>query len=134
MLIRSEYDIQFHLPQPTPFIAMLHVHPSLEERLAAPDHLKVEHIGPADQRPGTVQLAIEEYVDSFGNCCSRFTAPAGAIRLSGSNIINADDNPDPQGFGVGQEPVERLPAETLQFLLASRYCQVDQFVGIAQDP
>ncbi len=133
MLIKSEYDIQFHLPQPTPMIAMLHVHPSVEPTLTTPDNLKVEHIVSATEREGAMQLAVEEYIDSFGNRCSRFTAPAGAIRLTGTNILNSKETPDPQGFGLAQMPVEQLPAETLQFLLASRYCQVDQFGGIAQD-
>lgn len=133
MLIKSEYDIQFHLPQPTPMVAMLHVHPSIEPQLSTPDNLKVEHIVAATEREGTIQLAVEEYIDSFGNRCSRFLAPAGAIRLTGTNILNAPEMPDLQGFGLPQTPVEQLPTDTLQFLLASRYCQVDQFVPIAQD-
>jgi transglutaminase-like putative cysteine protease len=133
VLIKSEFDIQFHLPLSTPMIAMLHLHPSLDERLTAPGTLKVEHIARASEREGTLQLAVEEYLDSFGNRCSRFTAPAGAIRLSGTSILNASELPDQQGFGLGATPIEKLPAETLQFLLASRYCQVDQFGGIAQD-
>ena len=131
--IKSEFDIQFHLPVTTPMIAMLHVHPSVEGRLLTPDHLRVEHIGAGTSPDATMQLAVEEYLDSFGNRCSRFCAPAGAIRLSGTNILQADDTPDLQGFGLPATPVEKLPAETLQFLLASRYCQVDQFGGIAQD-
>jgi transglutaminase-like putative cysteine protease len=133
VLIKSEYDIQFHLDQPTPMVAMLHVHPSLEPNLTTPDNLKVEHIVAATEREGAVQLAVEEYFDSFGNLCSRFVAPQGAIRLTGTNILNAPETPDPQGIGLWQTPVEQLPSETLQFLLASRYCQVDQFAGIAQD-
>jgi transglutaminase-like putative cysteine protease len=133
VLIKSEYDIQFNIPQQTAMIALLHVHPSVEPRLTTPDTLKVEHILPAAERENPVQLAVEEYLDSFGNRCSRFVAPAGAIRLSGTNILNADESPEPQGWGLPQTPVEQLPAETLQFLLASRYCQVDQFGSIAQD-
>ena len=30
MLIRSEFDIQFHLPASLPMVAMLHLHPSLD--------------------------------------------------------------------------------------------------------
>ena len=132
VLIRSEFDIQFHLPQPTPMLALLHVHPSVESRLQTPDTLVVELL---DGNPGTPlqPLAAEEYTDSFGNRGSRLVAPPGRIRLSGSNIVDAGDTPDPQGTGLPATPVEQLPAETLQFLLASRYCQVDQFGGIAQD-
>ena len=50
MLIKSEYDIHFHLDQPTPMVAMLHVHPSLEPLLTTPDMLKAENIpGPGPE-------------------------------------------------------------------------------------
>ncbi len=135
MLIKSEYDIQFHLLQPTPMVAMLHVHPSTEPLLVSNDRLKVEHIGPAGDSgvESARELALEEYLDGFGNRCSRFVAPAGAIRLSGGNTVNVTDQPELQGFGAKQVPVEQLPHDVLQFLLASRYCEVDKFGGIAQD-
>jgi transglutaminase-like putative cysteine protease len=135
VLIKSEYDIQFHLPQQTTMVAMLHVHPSIEPLLTTPDRTKVEHIGP---QPGMAmdaarELPVEEYLDGFGNRCSRFVAPAGAIRLSGTNTLRMSDFPAEQGFGLPWTPVEQLPPEVLQFLLASRYCEVDKFGGIAQD-
>jgi len=114
-------------------VAMLHVHPSLEPMLTTGDKLKVEHIGPVGGGVDTRELAVEEYFDAFGNRCSRFLAPSGAIRLSGMNVLSGEFVHDPQNFAAMQTPVENLPSETLQFLLASRYCQVDQFVGIAQD-
>ncbi len=143
MLIQSEYDIQFHLLAPTPMVAMLHLHPSVDALLTTEDRLKVEHVSPAEAgasvhgpRPqliGAPELPVEEYLDSFGNRCSRFVAPAGAIRLSGTHIVNVTDQPELQGFGAMQAPVQELPHEVLQFLLASRYCEVDKFGGIAQD-
>jgi transglutaminase-like putative cysteine protease len=133
--IKSEFDIQFHLLQPTPMVALLHVHPSTEPLLVSKDLLKVEHIGPAKDSgvESARELPIEEYLDVFGNRCSRFVAPAGAIRLSGGNIVSVTDQPELQGFGAKQIPVELLPHDVLQFLLASRYCEVDKFGGIAQD-
>lgn len=133
MLIKSEYDIQFHLLQPTPMVAILHVHPSVEPMLTTPDHLKVEHIGPIELSESIIELPVEEYLDSFGNRCSRFLAPAGAIRLSGGNTVLSADQPELQGFGAELAPTDKLPYETLQFLLASRYCEVDRFGGIAHD-
>jgi transglutaminase-like putative cysteine protease len=133
LLIQSEFDIQFHLPQATPMVAMLHVHPSIEPQLVTEDHIRVEHIGPFSEVDGVRELPVMEYLDSFGNRCARFVAPAGAVRLAGRNILNASETPDLQGFGLPATPVEQLPFETLQFLLSSRYCQVDQFGAIAQD-
>ena len=133
MLIKSEYDIQFRLLQPTPMVAMLHVHPSVEPMLVTPDRLKVEHVGPVEKGESAVELSVEEYLDSFGNRCSRFLAPSGAIRLSGGNTVLSADQPELQGFGAELAPADKLPYETLLFLLASRYCEVDRFGGIAQD-
>ena len=114
-------------------VALLHVHPSVEPQLLTADTLKVEHVGPAAANEGTSLVPVEEYIDTFGNRCSRFVAPAGAIRLSGANVVQASEAADPQGLGLPPIPVEQLPTDALQFLLASRYCQVDQFGGIAQD-
>ncbi len=133
MLIRSEYDIQFQIPSPTPVIALLHVHPSLESQLAAPDRLTIEHTAATGEQATPDVLPVEDYIDSFGNRCARFHVPSGSLRLAGSNVVDVEERPDPQGTGLAQLPVQELPHETLQFLLSSRYCQVDQFVGIAQD-
>ena len=135
MHIKSEFDIQFHLLQATPMVAMLRVHPSVDPLLVGSECFKVEHIGPANDSgmESARELPIEEYLDGFGNRCSRFVAPAGAIRLSGDSTVNVTDQPELQGFGAKQVPVEELPHDVLQFMLASRYCEVDKFGGIAQD-
>ncbi|SNT41192.1 Transglutaminase-like enzyme, putative cysteine protease [Granulicella rosea] len=139
MLIQSEYDIQFYLPAPTAMVALLHLHPTLDSFLRGTDDLHVEShpthgFGPnPGQNNGAVTVPTTEYIDSFGNRCSRFVAPAGHLRLSGVNVLNADPNPDQIHHHARQHPIEELPSDVLQFLLPSRYCQVDQFGGIAQD-
>ncbi|MGI4828171.1 MAG: hypothetical protein ACRYFU_08280, partial [Janthinobacterium lividum] len=132
MLILSEFDIQFHLPFPTPMVVLLHLHPSLEPRLRSGNDLRAEHLvnsNPADN----VFIPSSDYMDSFGNRCARFMAPAGHLKLSGSNVIDADPTPDPIYPDAKQSPIEDLPSEVLQYLLSSRYCEVDRFVPIAQD-
>jgi transglutaminase-like putative cysteine protease len=129
MLIQSEYDIHFQLAAPTPMLAMLHLHPSLEPQVRAGNELNIEHI---DHETKT-NIAATEYRDSFGNRCTRFVAPPGMIRLSGTNTVEVEGAPDPVHAGAQQMPVEELPDEVLQFLLPSRYCQVDQFGPIAQE-
>jgi transglutaminase-like putative cysteine protease len=133
VLIKSQFDIQFHLPFRTPVVAMLQLHPSVEEQLVATDDFRVEHAGPAEQFEGTTELGLEGYIDRFGNRCSRFVAPPGAIRLSGTTIVNAGEALDPQGYGLPLTPVEELPVNALEFLLPSRYCEVDRFSGIAHE-
>jgi len=129
MLIRSEFDIQFQLHAPVAMVAMLHVHPSVEPQLREPDTIRVEQI------IGNITMPIpaESYLDSFGNRCERFLAPAGLIRLSGTNVIEHNGQPDIIETGAEQHQVEELPFETLQFLLSSRYCPVDQLSHAATD-
>src|SRR5277367_4580342 len=131
MLILSEFNIEFTLPAPTAMIALLHLHPSLQPRLQASDDLLVESLG-VPFPPNTVVPTVD-YLDVFGNICSRLSAPAGHLRLSGSNIIEADEFPDRLHPDAQQMGVDDLPSEVLQFLLPSRYCEVDQFGAIAHN-
>jgi transglutaminase-like putative cysteine protease len=133
LLIKSEFDIQFYIPEPTPMIALLHLHPTVATLLTTEERITVHHAATAGDWDSATELEQSHYTDVFGNRCSRFLAPAGALRLSGTNVISGPFDLDPQALSAQQTPVESLPPETLQFLLASRYCQVDQFVGIAQD-
>jgi transglutaminase-like putative cysteine protease len=129
MLIKSEYDIQFHIPVPTPMVALLHLHPSLERYVKSGNHLKVEHI----DRDTKTDVNTTEYHDVFGNRCTRFVTPAGAIRLSGQSVVDVEGDEDPINAYAQQAQIEDLPSEVLQFLLPSRYCEVDRFVPISQD-
>jgi transglutaminase-like putative cysteine protease len=129
MLILSEFNIEFTLPGPAAMLTLLHLHPSLLPRLQSGNELLVESLG-VPFPPNTV-IPSSDYIDSFGNRCARFLAPAGHLRLSGSNIIEADAFPDAEYPGTDQTPVESLPSEVLRFLLPSRYCEVDQFGAIA---
>jgi transglutaminase-like putative cysteine protease len=120
MLIRLGYDIQFEAPVRTPMVVLLNVHPSRERDLREPDQLRIEP-----------DVNMENYLDSFGNRCCRFVAPSGSLRLSNSTLIEDSGEPDPQNPAARELPVEQLPADTLRFLLASRYCEVDLLSNIA---
>lgn len=132
MLILSEFDIQFQLPFPSPIVAVLHLHPSLEPTLRMGNDLLIEQLvgaNPADN----VVIPSTDYLDSFGNRCARFIAPAGHLRLSGKNIVEVPSSPDAIYPDAGETRIEDLPSDSLQFLLPSRYCEVDRFGSIAQD-
>ena len=132
MLLLSEFDIQFQLPFAAPMVAVLHLHPSLEPQVRSGNELRVEQLVGADPADNIV-VPTTEYHDLFGNRCTRFVAPAGALRLSGNSVIEAEQTPDPVYAGAKQMAIEELPDETLQYLLPSRYCQGDLFGPIAQD-
>ena len=129
MLVKTEYDIQFQLAHPTAMVAMLHLHPSLESEIRSGNELVIEHIdgGAATRVPSQI------YLDSFGNRCTRFVAPAGRLKLKGETVVGRGDVADQINANAQQALVEDLPSEVLQFLLPSRYCQVDQFTPIAHD-
>lgn len=114
MLIRLGYDIRFEVPAPAPVVALLNVHPSREKDLVEPDRLRTEP-----------EVPIHQYTDSFGNRCCRFVAPQGGVRLWNSTLINDSGQPDEENPTARELPVEQLPTEVLQYLLSSRYCEVD---------
>lgn len=122
MLIRLGYDIRFEVPGPTPIVALLNVHPSRVADLREPDSVMVEPDVPR-----------ETYTDSFGNICVRVLAPAGTFRFFNSTLIEDSGELDPREPNAQQLAVENLPPETLRFLLASRYCEVDLLSNVAYE-
>jgi transglutaminase-like putative cysteine protease len=136
MLLTSQYEIRFKLEHPTAMVAMLHLHPSLDKDVVRGNELRVEQIaelGAGELLGEPLPVRVTEYRDGFGNRCSRFLAPAGTVRLRGSATTRNHGLPDPINVSAEQAQVQDLPDEVLQFLLASRYCEVDKFVAIAQD-
>jgi transglutaminase-like putative cysteine protease len=122
MLIQIGYDIEFELAQDVSFLALLRVHPSRQPDLRFPDLVLAE--------PFT---RVEDYTDSFGNLCSRFSARAGILRLHSNTFVHDSGEPDPTEIEAHEVPVNDLPAETLRFLLSSRYCEVDLMTSIASE-
>ncbi len=120
MLIRLGYDIELEISVPMTVIAVLNVHPSRTKDLREPDEIQI-----------SPETTGEKYTDCFGNICTRIEAPQGPLRLSASTLIEDSGNPDPVDWNAPQLPVSRLPKETLQFLLASRYCEVDRLSDAA---
>jgi transglutaminase-like putative cysteine protease len=122
MLIRLGYDIHFDLPAPVSFVAMLNVHPSRIHDLREPDVLRLEP-----------PLATDTYIDSFGNLCTRFNAPAGNLQLSNRTLIEDSGLPDEIDYTAIEHSIQDLPSNVLLYLLNSRYCEVDRLSNIAVD-
>jgi transglutaminase-like putative cysteine protease len=74
---------------------------------------------------------MELYTDPFGNRCRRLQAMPGTVSLSLEGVIEDSGKPDPVQTDAEVVPVSELPAETLQFLLASRYCETEHLAPIA---
>ena len=120
MVIRIGYDLQFQILAPVAMVAMLHVHPSRSQDLLDSGGVGIDPAVP-----------VEQYLDGFGNLCSRFRAPQGSLRLHNSTFIQDSGEPDAVNREARQIPVEQLPPETLQFLMNSRYCEVDRLSPLA---
>jgi transglutaminase-like putative cysteine protease len=114
MQFRIGYELIYSFPQPTPIILVVNVHYSRASDVVVPDGLITQ---PA--------IPINTYRDAFGNLCSRALAPAGRLRLTADGVIRDSGRPDEVAPAAGQNSVEDLPAETLVFLLGSRYCETD---------
>ena len=56
------------------------------------------------------------YRDSFGNWCSRITAPAGRTIISTTAVVHDSGAVDRYVPDARQHPIEELPADALTFL------------------
>ena len=101
-------------------ILVLGIHLTRASDVIVPDYLTTD---PA--------VTISPYRDVYGNWCSRLVAPAGRMRLSGDGVVRDSGLPDVVAPSAPQHPVEDLPAETIVYLLGSRYCETDRLSDVA---
>lgn len=120
MRIRIGYELVFDCPKPTPMILTLNVHSTRVPDLVVADHIVADP-----------PIPVAAYFDSYGNHCSRIVAPTGTLRLSTDAVINDSGLADAVNPQAAQIPVEKLPDETLLFLLGSRYCETDPLINTA---
>ena len=78
-------------------------------------------------------MILEEYGDALGNRWARFQAPSGATTLWSDCIVEDSGEPDEFNWNARQHEIMDLPAETLPYLTASRYCESDELVERAWD-
>jgi transglutaminase-like putative cysteine protease len=69
---------------------------------------------------------VEGHRDSFGNWCSRLVAPAGEFSRGTDAIVRDPGASDPIDLNALQLRVQHLPAEALQFMFGSSYCETDR--------
>ena len=120
MRIKAGFTLGYDCSQPTPMLLCLSVHPSRHSDLLTTPHL-------------TFVPAVQawDYTDTFGNVCTRITAPAGRTTISTSFEINDNGRPDYIPIGALQHDIKDLPDDTLMFLLGSRYCETDRLTDLA---
>ncbi len=116
MHIKIGFDIELAIMSPMAILYLLHVHPSRRGDLLFADAVNIDH-----------QLVADEYLDGFGNLCGRVNAFAGVsqVRFQSETVVRDSGLPDEVNWQAWQHDPTDLPPETLQFLLPSRYCEVD---------
>lgn len=120
MNIQFGFDISYELPNPTPLVLMLHLRPELAPRLCEPEVLRINPNVPR-----------EEFIDAFGNRCTRLTAPAGLFEVQLDSTIEDSGLPSPIFLDAREHPVAELPAAVLPYLLPSRYCDLELLGSLA---
>jgi transglutaminase-like putative cysteine protease len=120
MLIRTGYDIGFDAEVPVPVLALLSVHPSRQRDLRTTHRITA-----------SPDVPLYDFLDDFGNLCTRFTIPPGGVELSCDLLVEDSGQPDPVVPDAPQHVIEDLPDEALLYLLSSRYCETDRLVDTA---
>jgi transglutaminase-like putative cysteine protease len=114
MQIRAGYEIVYECPKPTPMILVLNIHPSRRVDLLTEQVLEF-----------TPPVQAWDYVDVFGNVCTRIVAPEGRTRIATAFEIYDHGRPDAVATDAAQHHIGDLPDDVLVFLLGSRYCETD---------
>jgi transglutaminase-like putative cysteine protease len=120
MQIKAGFTLRYQCPQPTPMLLCLHVHPLRRADLLSEQILVFS-------RP----VEAWDYLDGFGNSCTRIVAPAGELTISTEFWVFDTGLPDVVPAEAHQHAIEELPDETLVYLLGSRYCETDLLMPVA---
>jgi transglutaminase-like putative cysteine protease len=120
MRIHTGFEITYDCPAPVPMMLTLSVHPSRRGDLETPDVLLTEPF-----------VDVRQYIDVFGNICSRVLAPPGRFVLSADFVIRDSGQVDEYAPDAIQIAAHNLPNEALVYLLGSRYCETDRLSDVA---
>jgi len=119
MRIAIGYELHFAVPAPTPMLLLLHVYPG-RYGMPQPEQLTISPATP-----------FEMFVDRYGNRCTRMVAASGPLILANNGVVEVDGLPDAVNYNAVQHQIQELPLDTLSYLSASRYCEVDRLSEFA---
>jgi transglutaminase-like putative cysteine protease len=118
--IRAGYDIVFQCFQVTPMTLMLSIDPARRGDLLSEHRIQF-----------SPNIPSRDYVDMFGNTCTRIVAPAGLIEMRNDFLISDSGLPDEVAPDARQLEVGDLPDDVLVYLLGSRYCDTQKLSTLA---
>ena len=120
MHIKAGFEIAYDCPGPTPMLLVLSIHPSRVPDLVTPHRISFDR-----------EVVPYDYVDGFGNVCTRIIAPPGRTTVRTSFTIADSGATDVIAPDARQHEITELPNDALVFLLGSRYCETDRLSDIA---
>ena len=77
MHIKAGYEIAYDCPGPTPMLLVLSIHPSRVPDLVTPHRISFDR-----------EVVPYDYVDGFGNVCTRIVAPPGRTTIRTEFVIS----------------------------------------------
>ncbi len=120
MRIRCGCALTYECPAPTPMLLALSIHPTRRNDLLSEQVLKV-----------TPETGSVDYLDGYGNVCTRLVAPAGRTTISTHFDVADSGLPDAVAPDAVQHEITELPSDVLVYLLGSRYCETDRLSDFA---
>lgn len=120
MKIRAGFHIAYECQNETPMLLVLKIHPSRERDLCSEQTLEFDRI-----------ISQRDYLDAFGNACTRIVAPSGTTTISARFEVSDSGVPELLPGQAVQLPIQDLPDDVLVFLLGSRYCDTDRLADFA---
>lgn len=125
MEIRCGYRIEVVCYQPTPTILLLDPHPSRDADIVSGPNSVVTSLVDGWNVPWA------EYTDSFMNRCRRLVVPPGGVAFKNDIVVRDSGALDYVDYNAQEVFPGDLPSEMFQYMLASRYCEVDELLTTA---
>lgn len=76
-------------------------------------------------------VTVREYLDGFGNRCRRLMVPSGGALFTNDMVVSDTGIPDQWDKLAQEVPPDDLPSDVIEYMLASRYCEVDELSAAA---
>jgi transglutaminase-like putative cysteine protease len=112
--IRFGFEMAYSCGAPTPMVLALTAAPARSQRLLRRDVIRT-----------TPKVPVTRFADDFGNICTRFTAPAGIIRIRADGLLKDSGRPEVADWDADETPISKLPPQALMYMLPSRYVESD---------
>jgi transglutaminase-like putative cysteine protease len=120
MQIHAGYEIAFEFDRETALVLMLSIHPDRQQDLRGTHAIRLSR-----------DIPTRDYLDIFGNTCTRLVAPPGPLTISNDFLIHDSGRIEPSPPSAPLAPVGDLPDDVMIYLLGSRYCDTQKLDKLA---